>query len=265
MLRNKIYEIIFEAETKSGKAFDVILLWLIVLSVLTVCLESVKSLSQEFGDIFIYLEWIFTIIFLIEYLLRLYCIKKPLGYAFSFFGLVDLFAILPGILGLLIPGGSSLLVIRGFRLLRVFRLFKLGRYIGEADVLKQALKASRYKISVFLIAVMSLAITVGTLMYLIEGGQNGFTSIPRSIYWAIVTMTTVGYGDIAPQTTLGQMLASLVMIMGYGIIAVPTGILSVELSEAYKQQPSNTNTCQYCVAEGHAPDSIYCRLCGHQL
>lgn len=264
-MREKIYHIIFEAETKSGKFFDVALLWLIIISVLTVMLESVQSLAQGYGDIFRYLEYTFTVIFTIEYVLRLYCVKKPLGYAFSFFGLVDLFAILPGILSLIFPGGTSLIVIRGFRLLRVFRLFKLGRYIGEADILKEALKSSRYKITVFLIAVISLAITVGTLMYLVEGGENGFTSIPKSIYWAIVTMTTVGYGDIAPQTILGQFLATLVMIMGYGIIAVPTGIISVELSEAYKQQPVNTDTCPNCMAEGHAPDSVFCRKCGMQL
>ena len=265
MVRNKLYEIIFEAETKAGKTFDMALLWLIVLSVITVVLESVESLSQNYLQVFFLLEWIFTGIFLVEYILRLSCAKKPFGYVFSFYGLVDLFSILPGLLSLFIPGSSSLIVIRGFRLLRVFRLFKLGRYISEADVLKMALQASRYKITVFLVTVMSLAVTVGTAMYLIEGGENGFTSIPKSIYWAIVTMTTVGYGDIAPQTVIGQMLASVVMVMGYGIIAVPTGILSVEISEAYKNQPRNTETCPHCFEEGHMTGSVYCRTCGNEL
>ena len=264
-LRNKIYKVIFEADTKEGKLFDVILLWFIILSVLIVILESVESLSQNYRSIFVNLEYFFTAVFFIEYSLRIFCVRKPLKYIFSFYGLVDLFAILPSILGLFMIGSSSLLVIRGFRLLRVFRLFKLGRYIGEADILMMALKSSRYKITVFLVTVISLATTVGTLMYLIEGGENGFTSIPKSIYWAIVTMTTVGYGDIAPQTTLGQFLASIVMIMGYGIIAVPTGIISVELSEAYKSQAPKTDSCPNCFAEGLSPDSNFCRICGHRL
>jgi len=265
MIREKIYEIIFEAETKAGRVFDLLLLWMIVFSVLTVVLESVESLSQNLTGVFTFLEWTFTFIFTIEYFLRIYCAKRPLSYALSFFGIVDLLAILPGLLSLFIPGGGTLLVIRGFRLLRVFRLLKLGRYIGEAEVLKMALKSSRYKITIFLVTVISLALTVGTLMYFIEGKENGFTSIPRSIYWAIVTMTTVGYGDIAPHTVLGQILASVIMIMGYGIIAVPTGIVSVELAEAYRNKPQNTEVCPYCFTEGHVTGSIFCRICGKKL
>ena len=264
-MRKKIYEIIFEAETRSGRIFDIALLWLILLSVASVSLESVESLNQRWHSVFLFLEWTFTILFSIEYLIRLICVKKPLRYVFSFFGLIDLIALIPTYLSLLVSGGGSLLVIRGFRLLRIFRLLKLGRYVGEADILLTALKASRFKITIFLVAVLSLAITIGAAMYLIEGRENGFTSIPYSIYWAIVTMTTVGYGDVAPHTTIGQILASVIMIMGYGILAVPTGIVSVEIAEANRSKPHNTEVCPSCLMEGHAEDAVFCRICGCRM
>ena len=265
MIRQKLYDIIFEAETKEGRFFDLALLWMILISVLIVVLESVDSIGQNYSHIFLIVEWAFTIIFTIEYLLRLYCVEKPFNYAKSFFGLIDLFAIIPSFLGLIMTGGSSLLVIRGFRLIRVFRLLKLGRYVGEADVLKAALKSSRFKITVFLLAVSSLAISAGTIMYLIEGKDSDFTSIPKGVYWAIVTMTTVGYGDIVPKTIYGQMISSVLMIMGYGIIAVPTGIVSVELVEAHRNTPRNTEVCPHCLIEGHVEGSIFCRMCGKNL
>ena len=264
-MKQKIHEIIFEAETPAGRFFDIALLWLIVLSVLVVILESVESYRQSSETLFLYLEWAFTIVFSIEYLLRIYCVNKPSKYIFSFFGLIDLIAIIPGYLSLFIMGSGSLLVIRGFRLLRIFRLLKLGRYVGEAEVLLAAIKTSRYKITIFLVTVLSMAITIGALMYLIEGRQNGFSSIPMGIYWAIVTMTTVGYGDLAPQTTIGQLLASLVMIMGYGILAVPTGIVSAELFQSYQSNPQNTESCPDCLLEGHNVDAKYCRACGGLL
>lgn len=264
-MKSKIHEIVFEAETFLGRAFDLVILVLIIISVGAVMLESVDTLKQEWGVIFLAVEWIITTIFTFEYILRVYCVKKPWRYIFSFYGLIDLLAILPAYLSLFIGGAQSLLVIRGFRLLRVFRIFKLGRYVGEADVLVVALKASRYKITVFLFTVLSLAVTVGAAMYLIEGKESGFTSIPRSIYWSIVTITTVGYGDITPQTIPGQILASFVMIMGYGILAVPTGIVSVEIAEAHRNKPKNTEVCSHCLTEGHAADAKFCRVCGNGL
>jgi voltage-gated potassium channel len=264
-MREKIHDIIFEAETPAGKVFDITLLVLIFLSLVAVSLESVETLHHEWAGWFAAIEWGFTVLFTIELALRLYCVQKPFKYLFSFFGLVDILAILPTYLSLVVGGGSSLLVVRGFRLLRVFRLFKLGHYVGEAEVLLQAIRSSRFKITVFLVAVLSLAMTVGAAMYLIEGRENGFTSIPRSVYWAIVTMTTVGYGDISPNTPAGQFLASIVMIMGYGIIAVPTGIVSVEIAEAYRRAPNNTETCSHCMTEGHSPDANFCRVCGEKI
>tara|TARA_B100001248_G_scaffold254447_1_gene232849 strand:+ start:1428 stop:2243 length:816 start_codon:yes stop_codon:yes gene_type:complete len=263
-MREKIYEIIFEAETKAGKIFDIALLWMIIASVATVVIESMEAYRLEYGQIFLNLEYFFTAVFSIEYILRLYSSPKPFRYIFSFYGIIDLLAIIPGYMTLFFDGGASLMVIRGFRLLRFFRLFKLSRYVGEGDILIKALKASRYKIVVFLVTVFGLAVTVGALMYVIEGQEHGFTSIPKGIYWAIVTITTVGYGDISPQTPLGQALAMVVMIMGYGIIAVPTGIVSVELAEA-KRTTLFTETCGHCMTEGHEKDAKYCRICGEPL
>ena len=262
--REKIHEIIFEADTPAGKAFDVALLILIILSVVAVMLESTATVADRYGPWLRAFEWIVTVLFTIEYLLRLYCVRRPARYARSFFGLVDLLAILPTYVSVIIPGAQSLLVIRALRLLRVFRVLKLAHFVGEASELTAALRGSARKIIVFLGAVLTIVIIVGSMMYLIEGEANGFTSIPTSIYWAIVTMTTVGYGDIAPQTPLGKILASIIMIMGYGIIAVPTGIVSVELAGVVKKRIT-TQACPDCGAGGHALDAVHCKFCGAKL
>ncbi len=262
--RFKLHEIIFEAETPAGRAFDVCLLVAIVLSVAAVSLESVAEVRAVYGTELRVLEWFFTILFTLEYLLRLASVGKPWRYARSFFGVVDLLAIVPTYLSLLVAGTQSLLVIRALRLLRIFRILKLAHFVGEARVLHAAVRASTRKIVVFLGTVLTLVLIVGALMYLIEGAGNGFTSIPQSVYWAIVTMTTVGYGDIAPQSILGKILASAVMILGYGIIAVPTGIVTVELAGALKHS-TRTVACTECGAEGHATDAIFCKFCGTRL
>ncbi len=266
-LKEQIHEIIFEADTTLGKIFDVALLIIISASVLVVMLESVSYIQRDYEDLFFVLEWIFTIFFTIEYLLRLYCVYKPMKYATSFYGVVDLLAILPTYLSLLLPGNTHyLIVIRAFRLIRIFRIFKLGHFMKEGNIIIKALKASRAKITVFLTFVMLLVIIIGAVMYLVEGGSNeAFSSIPRSIYWAIVTLTTVGYGDITPQTELGQLLSAVVMILGYAIIAVPTGIVSSEMISADDDHPSNTQACRFCGREGHADDAVYCKYCGNIL
>ena len=263
-IRERIHEIIFEADTPAGKAFDVALLVLIILSVVAVMLESTAAVAARYGHVLRVIEWVVTVLFTAEYLLRLYCVRRPARYARSFFGIVDLLAILPSYLSLIIPGAQSLLVIRALRLLRVFRVLKLVQFVGEASELRAALRASARKIIVFLGAVLTITIIVGAMMYLIEGEEHGFTSIPTSIYWAIVTMTTVGYGDIAPQTPLGKMLASIIMIMGYGIIAVPTGIVSVELAGAVRKQIT-TLACPDCGVGGHDHDAVHCKFCGAKL
>jgi voltage-gated potassium channel len=262
-LRRWLYEVIFEADTPAGKTFDVVLLGAILLSVLAVMLESVAAVRQVHGRFLYTVEWVFTILFTIEYLLRLVSVRHPHRYAMSFFGVVDLLAVVPTYLSVVFAGAQTLLVLRVLRLLRLFRIFKLTRYVGEARQLRAALRASRYKIAVFLLAVFSVVVIVGAMMYLIEGPERGFTSIPRGIYWAIVTMTTVGYGDIAPQTVLGQTVAAILMIMGYAIIAVPTGILSVEIAQARQDIP--LLTCPGCGHEEHAEDAVYCRRCGTRL
>ena len=264
-LRHRLHEIIFEADTKQGKAFDVALLVLIAISVISVMLESIAGVRAAYGPLLRTIEWGVTVLFTIEYVLRLSCVGRPLAYAVSFFGLVDLAAILPTYLSLFIGGTQSLLVIRALRLLRVFRVLKLVHFIAEAGVLRRALRASGRKILVFLGTVSTLVLIVGALMYLIEGEESGFTSIPQSIYWAIVTLTTVGYGDIAPVTVLGKALASLVMITGYAIIAVPTGIVTVEMSRASKSSLVSTQACRVCSAEGHDFDAEYCKYCGAKL
>jgi voltage-gated potassium channel len=263
-IKTTLHEIIFEADTPAGKAFDIGLMCTIVLSVLVVMLESVARIRQLYGPALWTLEWGFTIAFTLEYLLRLACVGQPLRYASSFYGVVDVLAILPTYVSLVVPGTHSLLVIRMLRILRVFRVFKLVQYWSEGRTLARALRASHRKIVVFLSVVLILVLIIGALMYLIEGEPHGFTSIPRSMYWAIVTLTTVGYGDIAPATGLGQTLAALVMILGYGIIAVPTGIVTAELArDAYK--PFSTQACPACSAEGHDADAVYCKYCGAQL
>lgn len=263
--QRKTHEIIFEADTPMGKLFDVVLIALIVLSVLTVMLDSVKGFRAVFAREFYIAEWVFTVLFTIEYILRLACIERPARYARSFFGIVDLLAILPTYLSLFIEGSHYLLVIRLLRVLRVFRVLKIVQYVGEADHLMSALIASRRKITIFLFAVFTVATIAGSLMYMIEGEASGFTSIPRSIYWSVVTLTTVGYGDISPVTPVGQALATLIMLMGYGIIAVPTGIVTVELARAAPRESLSIRACHSCGGEFHAPDAKYCKHCGEKL
>lgn len=259
-----LHTIIFEADTPAGKAFDVALLVTIVISVVAVMLESVESIRQQYGPLLYAVEWAITVLFTVEYLLRLYCIREPLRYARSVFGVIDLLAVVPTYLSVFFYGAQSLLVIRGLRLLRVFRVLKLVHFVGEARLLRAAMRASARKIVVFLGFVLTSVVIVGALMYLIEGADSGFTNIPESIYWCVVTMTTVGYGDIAPQTPLGKVLASMVMIMGYGIIAVPTGIVTVEVAGASRRQIS-TQVCSRCAGEGHEADAVFCRYCGSRL
>lgn len=263
--REQIRVVIFEADTPAGKAFDVGLLIAIVTSVIAVMLESVESIRSEYGTALDAAEWTFTILFTIEYVIRLASVPVPWHYARSFFGLVDLVAILPSYLSLLLPGAEHLLVIRGLRLLRIFRVFKLGRFLGEASVLTRALRDSRHKVTVFFGTVIILVTILGTAMYLIEGPDNGFTSIPLSIYWAIVTMTTVGYGDIAPQTVAGKTLASFVMIIGYSVIAVPTGIVTAEIVESAVSSRVSARCCAHCMEEGHDRDARFCKACGEPL
>ncbi len=263
--QSRLHEIIFEAETPSGKLFDVLLIISIICSVLIVMCDSVASWQVSYGKMFFIAEWAFTILFSIEYLLRLSCIGRPLKYSTSFFGIVDLLAILPSYLALVLPASKYFLVIRVLRILRVFRVLKLVQYLKEAELLIEALRSSMRKIMVFLFAVAILVIMCGSLMYVVEGEVNGFTSIPRSIYWAIVTLTTVGYGDISPKTDLGQMLASVIMVVGYGIIAVPTGIVTVGLSQTINRQNFSTTSCPQCSSEGHTKDAVYCKNCGAKL
>ncbi len=264
-IRAKLHEIIFEADTAAGKAFDVGLLLAILISVIAVMLESVDSIRANHGRLIRGAEWFFTLLFTVEYVLRLVSVKRPLRYARSFFGLVDLIAILPTYLSVILPGAQSLLVVRVLRLLRIFRVLKLVSFLGEAEVLLTALRASRPKITVFLGAVLSTVVIMGAVMYLVEGAEHGFDSIPRGMYWAIVTMTTVGFGDITPKTVAGQFIASILMILGYGIIAVPTGIVSVELAAAARQTELNPVACPGCGAQGHDLDAIHCKHCGQKL
>ena len=263
-VRHRLHEIIFEADTPEGRFFDAALIVSIVISVILVMLDSVASIQAVWGGWLYAAEWLFTLLFTVEYGLRLFCVGRPLKYATSFYGIVDLLAILPTYFSILLPGSQYLLVIRILRVLRIFRVFKLVQYLGEASLLMQALRASRRKITVFLFTVLTLVCIFGSLMYLIEDPSSGFTSIPRSIYWAIVTLTTVGYGDISPQTNIGQLIASMVMIIGYSILAVPTGIVSVEMAQAFKKKVT-TQACPDCSREGHDADAVFCKYCGVQL
>ncbi|MBN2467132.1 MAG: ion transporter [Deltaproteobacteria bacterium] len=260
--RKRLYEIIFQSDTPAGKGFDVVLIVSIVLSVIVVMLDSVGSWRSLSGNLFYLLEWIFTLLFTVEYILRLLCAGRPLGYATSFFGIVDLLAVLPTYLSVFLPGSQYLIVIRVLRVLRLFRVLKLAQYVSEAKILMQALHGSRRKVTVFLFAVLTVVVIFGALMYLVEGEENGFTSIPKSIYWAIVTLTTVGYGDISPNTTAGQVLAAMIMILGYSIIAVPTGIFTVEISRAYQRKDWS---CPVCASRSHDHDALYCKYCGTKL
>lgn len=262
--RDTVRTVIFEADTPAGKAFDVGLIIAILVSVAAVMLDTVSWINQRFGEWLYLVEWVFTLAFTIEYALRLWCIRNPAAYARSFYGVIDLLCILPTYLSLLVAGTQYLLVIRILRVLRVFRVLRMVRYVSEARILSQALRASRRKITVFICSVLALVIVFGSFMYLIEGPEHGFTSIPKSVYWAVITLTTVGYGDLVPLTPLGQGLAAIVMIMGYGIIAIPTGIVTMELSEAARQA-SNTRVCPRCSVEGHLREAEYCWRCGSHL
>jgi voltage-gated potassium channel len=262
--QNRLHEIIFEADTRGGKLFDVFLIISIILSVITVMLDTINIVHLAYGDMLYRLEWFFTILFTVEYLLRLISVGKPLMYVKSFLGVIDLLAVIPTYLSLLLPGTQYLLVIRSLRVLRIFRVLKLVKYLSEARMLVLALKASKRKIIIFLFTVLTLVTIFGSLMYVIESDNNSFSSIPRSIYWAIVTLTTVGYGDIAPQSPLGQAIAAVIMILGYAIIAVPTGIVTVEYSRVAQKEMS-TQACPQCSAEGHDIDAKFCRLCGVKL
>ncbi|MDN3667111.1 ion transporter [Algibacter miyuki] len=262
----RLHEIIYEADTREGKLFDVILLVVIIASIILVMLESVKTIDSRFHKIIDICEWIVTILFTIEYVARIITVKKPLHYITSFYGIIDLLSTIPKYLSLIFAGTHALVALRALRLLRVFRILKLARFMGASNNLMSAIRASRAKISVFLFAVIIISIILGTIMYLVEGEDNGFTNIPKSVYWCIVTLTTVGYGDIAPQTPVGQFIASIVMIIGYGIIAVPTGIVTSELTKASEQKtPTNTQACRNCAAEGHKNNAEFCYNCGQTL
>ena len=262
--RGRLHKIVFEADTFAGKAFDVTLLALILSSITVVILESIASFRADYSQLFFQLEWIFTIIFTIEYVLRLYATKNPWKYATSFFGILDLLAILPTYLSLLGVGSRQLLVVRALRLIRVFRIFKLGHFLNEGATIINALRASRAKITVFLAFVLLLVLIMGSLMYVVEGANNkGFSDIPSSVYWAVVTLTTVGYGDIIPKTPIGQFFSVVIMLMGYAIIAVPTGIVSAEM--AHHRNKPTTQTCPNCSRQGHDEDAEFCKYCGSNL
>jgi voltage-gated potassium channel len=262
--RRRLFEIIFEADTAAGKAFDTVVIVAIVLSVAAVLVDSVEGIASRHGPLLSRIEWMFTVLFTIEYIARLACVDRPLRYARSFFGIVDFLAVLPTYLAVFYPDAQVLIDIRILRLLRVFRIFKLTRYLAEVRLLARAMANSMRKILVFLSVVVMAVLIVGTLMYVIEGPENGFTSIPRSIYWALSTITTVGYGDIVPRTELGRALASLVMLIGWGILAVPTGIVTAEMTAQTLGRPGG-ESCAECGASAHAADSSFCRRCGTVL
>ena len=263
--RSRIHEVIYEADTPSGKTFDVILLILIVLSIVFVMMESVESIDAKYHDELYIGEWIITVFFSIEYILRIISIKRPSRYIFSFYGIIDFLATIPLYLSLFLGGTQALVTVRALRLLRIFRILKVTRYVGESNKLVRAIQHSWAKISIFLFAVLIVSIIAGTLMYFIEGEESGFRNIPISIYWCIVTLTTVGYGDIAPVTHLGQLLSAVIMIMGYGIIAVPTGIISAEYARNTKVAPTNTQSCSNCGKSDHRDSAKHCFNCGEDL
>ncbi len=266
--RLRWYTIIFEADTRAGRLFDQILIGIILLSIAVVMADSVEAVNRGYGPVFSAIEWIFTLFFTAEYTARLVCTRRPLRYATSFFGIIDLLAVLPTYLALFIPGLHALIDVRVLRLLRVFRVFKLTAYVAEYQSLGRALAASRRKIMVFLSAVLMLVLVMGTVMYVIEGRANGFTSIPTSIYWAISTVTTVGFGDIAPKTDLGRLISSFMMLLGWGVLAVPTGIVTAEMAAQRRMQltqETTTRTCHECLTEGHSPDASFCLHCGATL
>lgn len=263
-LQKKIYDIIFGTETPAGRLFDLWLIWLILLSVLTLMIDSVDWLEHRWETLLVAAEWVFTLLFTLEFIARIYCSPRPKHYVFSFYGVVDFFSILPSYLALIFPGANYLLVVRLLRVLRIFRILKLVRYLTDANILVRAVVFSRRKILVFFISVLVLSTIFGSLMYLVEGPQNGFSSIPKSIYWTIVTITTVGYGDITPHTALGQVIAAAAMLTGYSILAVPTGIFTAELSREM-QKARTIVSCSQCERSGHDDDARYCRHCGTLL
>ncbi len=262
----KIHEIIYGTHTPAGKLFDIILLVVIVYSIIIVMLESIPSMDTKYHTFFDISEWLVTILFTIEYILRLICIRKPKDYIFSFFGIVDLLSTIPKYLSFFIGGSQYITAFRALRLLRVFRILKLVRFVGESNNLLRALRASRTKIFIFVFFVLVVSVILGTIMYLIEGPEHGFNSIPHSVYWTIVTLTTVGYGDISPETGLGQFIATLIMIIGYGIIAVPTGIVTVEIAKGNKNQKNDDElACPSCATEKHQENAKHCYNCGSPL
>lgn len=263
--RDRLHEVIYESNTPEGKAFDIALLICIMLSIVVVMLDSVQSLHQRYRSTFFVIEWGFTILFTIEYILRLISIRKPWLYVISVLGVIDLMAIVPSYLSIFYAGAQTLLVVRSLRLLRIFRIFKLSHFLLEMQSLRSAMVASLKKIAVFMLVVLSLVIILGSVMYLVEGRENGFNSIPDSIYWAIVTLTTVGYGDISPVTPLGKFIASFIMFIGYGIIAVPTGIVTTEVVMGAKNKSQHHDTCPSCGREGHDSDAAFCKWCGSKL
>lgn len=261
--QRKLHTVIYEADTFGGKVFDIALLIAILISIVAVMLESVPSIQKDHGELLVNIELSLTVLFSIEYVLRIISIKKPLKYVFSFYGIVDLLSILPTYLTMF-GDYKHLSVIRGLRLIRIFRIFKLGRFLSQGTEIASALRSSRPKIVVFSLTVLVICIIMGTIMYLVESPEAGFTSIPRSIYWAIVTLTTVGYGDISPLTALGQGIASVIMLLGYAIIAVPTGIVTAELTRIDKKEHTTQN-CPHCLKEGHDKDAKHCKYCGEKL
>ena len=263
--RLRLYIIIFEAETRAGHIFDLLLLFFILLSVMVVMLDSVESFNQRWGDTFLALEWFFTAVFTIEYVLRLICVRHPRRYATSLLGVIDLLAIAPTYLALFFPALHSLIDVRVLRMLRIFRIFKMGAYVREFGELGNAIVATRRKIAVFLSFVLIVVVVMGTLMYVVEGPENGFTSVPVSVYWAITTLTTVGFGDIAPTTDFGRLIASMMMLMGWGTLAVPTGIVSAEFSARRMHSEVTTRTCHECLTEGHSTRAHFCDNCGAPL
>jgi voltage-gated potassium channel len=261
----RLHEVIYESHSAAGKVFDVTLLAFIIISIVVVMLDSVADLHARYGRIFLILEWFFTISFTLEYILRLICIRRPWKYMFSVLGIIDLLAIIPSYLSFVYIGSQSLLVLRALRLLRVFRIFRLVHFLSEMRFLYVAIINSVRKISIFILFVISAVVILGSVIYLVEGPENGFTSIPQSVYWAIVTITTVGYGDIAPATPLGKLIASFIMLLGYGIIAVPTGIVTTEMAIAAREQRHSNQACPACGREGHDHDARFCKYCGSKL
>ena len=263
--RLRLYTVIFEADTRAGQLFDLGLVVLILASVVVVVLDSIESINARHADLFHALEWAFTVLFSVEYLARLVCVRYPLRYARSVFGIIDLLAVLPTYLAVLVPGLHALIDVRVLRLLRLFRILKLAAYVAEFGALGRALAASRRKIMVFMAFVMLVVLVMGTLMYVVEGPANGYTSIPVGVYWAITTMTTVGFGDITPKTDLGRVIASVMMLIGWGTLAVPTGIVSAEFTAQKMPREPTTRTCHECLTEGHSPGARFCRDCGAEL